>query len=375
MHPQISDIMLAGFLFLVSARFFAVGVSPAISVPIAVVMTVSLAFRRRNPVGVFVVIATAAFIQWLADVQVGPVDLAVLVALYTVAAYGRDRRATIVAGSVAIGGVLLAVARWHANEPLAGMLVPIATIVVALALGDDRRTRQAYFAELEERAERLERERDALEAVAASAERARIARELHDVVAHSLSVMVAQADGASYAVSSDPNRASRAMATVADTGRGALTEMRRLLGVLRPTATSRDLAPQPGVHEIPELVANVRSAGLPVNLVVDGHATELPAGMELAAYRIVQEALTNTLKHSGPGATAKVALHYTDDQLTVHVADDGAGIRQPGNDASGQGLAGMRERASMYGGTLVIGRDLAGGFAVTAQFPLHTATA
>jgi signal transduction histidine kinase len=129
------------------------------------------------------------------------------------------------------------------------------------------------------------------------------------------------------------------------------------------------------VHEIAELVANVRSAGLPVNLVVHGHATELPAGMELAAYRIVQEALTNTLKHSGPGATAEVALHYTDDQLTVHVADDGAGIRTPGDDASGQGLAGMRERASMYGGTLVIGHDLARGFAITAQFPLHTATA
>ena len=375
MHPQISDIMLAGFLFLIAARFFEGDASLAISVPIVAVMTVSLVFRRRYPVGVFAVIAAAAFVQWLANVPVGPVDLAVLVALYTVAAYGDDRRATIAAGSVAIGGVLLAVVRWHGDEPLAGMVVPLAVTAVALALGDDRRTRRAYFSELEERAERLERERDALAAVAASAERARIARELHDVVAHSLSVMVAQADGASYAVGSDPARASRAMATVADTGRGALTEMRRLLGVLRPTATSSDLAPQPGVHEISELIANVRSAGLPVNLVVDGPASELPAGMELAAYRIVQEALTNTLKHSGPGATANVALHYESHQLTVHVADDGAGIRKPGNDAAGQGLAGMRERASMYGGTLRTGRDVAGGFAITAQFPLDTATA
>ncbi len=148
--------------------------------------------------------------------------------------------------------------------------------------------------------------------------------------------------------------------------------MRRLLGVLRPTTTSAELTPQPGVHQIPELVATVRGAGLPVNLVVDGQVTELPAGMELAAYRIVQEALTNTLKHCGPGASANVVLHYEDHQLTVHVDDDGAGIRQPGNDAAGQGLAGMRERAAMYGGTLEAGRDLAGGFAVTAQFPLHT---
>ena len=161
------------------------------------------------------------------------------------------------------------------------------------------------------------------------------------------------------------------MTTVADTGRNALNEMRRLLGVLRPTASSGDLTPQPGVHDIPELVAKVRGAGLPVTLVVDGRVAELPAGMELAAYRIVQEALTNTLKHSGPGASANVALHYAVQQLTVHIDDDGAGIHQPGDDADGQGLAGMRERATMYGGTLRAGRDIAGGFAVTAQFPLH----
>jgi signal transduction histidine kinase len=338
-------------------------------------MTTSLAFRRRYPVGVFATVAGAAFVQWVANVPLSPADFAVLVALYTVAAYGDDRRATITAASIAVGGVVLAVLRWHGERPLASMIVPLAVTAVALALGDDRRTRRAYFAGLEERAERLERERDALAAVAASAERARIARELHDVVAHSLSVMVAQADGASYAVATDPARAGRAMATVADTGRSALTEMRRLLGVLRPTTTGSDLAPQPGVDEIPDLIAKVRGAGLPVNLVVDGCATELPAGMELAAYRIVQEALTNTLKHSGPGATANVALHYERDKLTVQVADDGAGIRKPGDDAGGQGLAGMRERAGMYGGTLRAGRVVEGGFAVTAQFPLDAATA
>lgn len=367
--------MLAGFFLLLGGRFFQGHASIAIAAPIVAVMSASLVFRRRYPTSVFAVVAAAAFVQWLANISLAPVDLAVLVALYTVAAYGRDRWATVAAGSVAVGGVVLAVVRWHGERAVGSMILPAAVTAVALALGDDRRTRRAYFDGLEERAERLERERDALAAVAASAERARIARELHDVVAHSLSVMVAQADGATYALDTDPARAGRAMATVADTGRNALTEMRRLLGVLRPTATGGDLTPQPGVHEIPELVAKVRGAGLPVNLVVDGPTAELPAGMELAAYRIVQEALTNTLKHSGPGATANVALHYDLHQLTVHVQDDGAGIRTPGGDAAGQGLAGMRERATMYGGTFRAGRDVEGGFAVTAQFPLDAATA
>lgn len=374
MHPQIGDAAVAVVFLLFGARLFQGDKPLAISVPIALALTVPLVFRRRYPIGVFAIIAAAAFVQWLSNVPIASADLAVLAALYNVAAYGHDRRATFIAASVTIGGVVLAVARWHGGHPLASMIVPMAVTAVALALGDDRRTRRAYFAGLEERAERLERERDALAAVAASTERARIARELHDVVAHSLSVMVAQADGASYTVGTDPARAGRAMATVADTGRSAMTEMRRLLGVLRPTETGTDLTPQPGVHEIPALVAKVRGAGLPVDLVVDGPARELPAGMELAAFRVVQEALTNTLKHSGPGATANVALHYDRTGLTVHVADDGAGIRRPGNDAAGQGLAGMRERVGMYSGTLRTGPCETGGFTVTAQFPLDPAT-
>jgi signal transduction histidine kinase len=344
--------------------------SLAQSVPIVIALSVPLVLRRRYPVSVFAVVAAGAFLQWMSDIEVKPVDLAVLVALYTVAAYGRDRRAIPVAGLVVVSGVVLAVLRWHGEHPLASTVVPLAVTAVALALGDDRRTRRAHFAELEIRAERLERERDALAAVAASAERARIARELHDVVAHSLSVMVAQADGASYTVATDPARARQAMTTVADTGRSALTEMRRLLGVLRPTSTTGDLAPQPEMDDLPELVAKVQAAGLPVELVIDGPAVDLPAGMELAAYRIVQEALTNTLKHSGPGATAHVAVRYREHRLEIQVEDDGAGIRRPGDDSTGQGLAGMRERTAMYGGSFEAGSRDGGGFAVTAQFPL-----
>jgi signal transduction histidine kinase len=374
-HPQVSDSLLAGFLLLIGLRVFRFETSFALAVPIVIVMTGALVFRRRYPVAVFAVVAGAAFVQWLADVPLGPPDLAILVALYTVAAYGRDRQVALAAGAVTVGGVMLAVGRWHPERLLPSMIVPLAVTAVALAFGDDRRTRREYFAGLEERTERLERERDALAALAASTERSRIARELHDVIAHSLSVMVAQADGASYTVDADPTRARRAMATVADTGRTALTEMRRMLGVLRPTSASGELKPQPGMDELPELLANVRGAGLPVSLVVDGTPTPLPTGMELAAYRIVQEALTNTLKHSGPGASAEVALRYDEHRLTVEVVDDGAGIRKPGDDAAGQGLTGMRERAVMYGGTLRAERRAPGGFSVTAEFPLSATNA
>jgi signal transduction histidine kinase len=357
------------------ARIFAGHQPLTLTIPLLVAMTTPLVMRRRYPALVFVIVAGAAFLQWMANIPVGPWDLAVLVALYTVAADGRDRVTTLAAAAVVLGGAGLAVVRWYGGEPVAGVIVPIAVTAVALALGDDRRTRRAYFAGLEERAERLERESDALAAVAAAAERARIARELHDVVAHSLSVMIAQADGAAYTVGHDPKRAGQAMETVAETGRDALTEMHRLLGVLRSTSSETDLVPQPGVGAIPDLVDKVRGAGLPIGLVIDGAPPELPAGMELAIYRVVQEALTNTLKHTGPGATAQVDLSYGDRTVTVRVTDDGAGVHQPGEATAGQGLAGMRERIAMYGGTLDAAPGPDGGFVVVAGFPLHAAVA
>jgi signal transduction histidine kinase len=374
-HPQVTDAVFA-FVLLLPGLAIVHGDSPvAPSVVIVLVMTGALVVRRRWPIGVYAVVVFAALVQWAANIPVRFQDVTILIALYTVAAYGRSRRATLVAGAVTVGGALLAVVRWHGPHLIGEMIVPTAITFVALALGDDRRTRRAYLAALEERAERLERERGALAAVAASTERARIARELHDVVAHSLSVMVAQSDGAAYTIDGDPQRARRAMETVAETGRDALAEMRRLLGVLRPTQSSGDLLPQPGIGAIPELVDRVRGAGLPIELSIHGRPSLLPAGMELAAYRIVQEALTNTLKHSGPGATASIALRYCDDGLVVEVDDDGVGVPPAGEDSTGQGLVGMRERAAMYGGTLRAGPLPTGGFAVTARFPFEIATA
>lgn len=371
-HPEIGDGLISALLLLLAVPMLR---RPfALSVPVLLLVTIPLAVRRRYPFPVFALVSGGAFVQWAADIPVRFQDVAILIALYTVAAYDENRTARLVAGAVTLGGAVLAVARWHEHHFPAALIAPVALTFLALAFGSDRRSRRAYFAELEERAERLERERDALAQVSAAAERARIAREMHDVIAHSLSVMVAQADGAAYTLDTDAGRAREAMITVAETGRDALTEMRRLLGVLGPTRTSEELAPQPGMDEIPALVARVRNAGLPVELVVDAPTPVLPPGLELAAYRIVQEALTNTIKHSGPGSTARVAVRCRDHELKVQVSDDGAGIRTPGDGSAGRGLAGMRERAALYGGTIHAGPLPTGGFAVAVDFPLEVTT-
>jgi signal transduction histidine kinase len=201
-------------------------------------------------------------------------------------------------------------------------------------------------------------------------ERARIAREMHDVVAHSLSVIVSQAQGGAYVAGSQPERAARALETIAETGREALADMRGLLGVLRADPDAAAPAPedpQPGLADLPELVARVRAAGLPVELTETGTPRRLGAATGLAAYRLVQESLTNTLKHGGPAARAEVRLQWTDEELAVTVTDDGDGPASTG--AGGQGLVGMRERAAVVGGRAEAGPRPGGGFAVTARFP------
>jgi signal transduction histidine kinase len=261
------------------------------------------------------------------------------------------------------------------------LLVPVS----AWVLGDSMGYRRAYSAALEERAARAERERDAQAQVAAAAERARIARELHDVIAHNLSVMVAQADGGRYAFDATPERSRQALAEIGRTGRQALSEMSSLLGVLRADPEAAPLAPAPAADEIAQLVTQAREAGMSVSYAVAGSVRPLPGGLSLAAYRIVQEALTNVRKHAGPGAAAEVRVRYGQDELLVCVADDGLGgaaspsglpryaagapATKPDGDP-GHGLAGMRERAAIYGGTVQARPRPAGGFEVTARLPL-----
>jgi len=304
-----------------------------------------------------------------------PTDIVMLVLLYTVAAY-RPRHASVPALLVCLAGTAVAAATvWM---PLNGPVRQFAQIAFADALfsgcillvwvlGDSMRYRRGYYAGLEDKAARLEAERHAQAKIAAAAERARIARELHDIVAHHVSVMVVQADGARYALRTDPDRAETALTAISATGRQALTEMRRLLGVLRSAGAQNSLAPVPGLGELRELLDQARAAGLEVSYTLSGTPRELPEGAELAAYRVVQESLTNTRKHGGLAATAAVTLRYEPDGLTIEVTDDG--IASPGTEPAGHGLAGMRERIAMYGGTVQAGPLPGGGFGVTARLP------
>ncbi|MFF5856081.1 sensor histidine kinase [Streptomyces sp. NPDC012751] len=343
-----------------------------------------VALRRRLPEPMLLVALVTGLVQLVLDVQTTVADFAMLVITYTVAAVGA-RWSSRLALAVSLCAATVAQIRWPDERTGFAGQVAIAvfqTVPFALAwvLGDSVRTRRAYFAQLEERAARLEREREAQAKVAVAAERARIARELHDVVAHNVSVMVVQADGAAYVMDAAPDQARKALETISSTGRQALAEMRRLLGVLRTGEHQEggEYVPQPDVDQIDDLVEQCRSSGLPVDFKVEGTPRPLPSGVELTAYRIVQEALTNTRKHGGPNTGASVRLVYFDDGLGLLVEDDGKGAphelyEEGGADGRGHGLIGMRERVGMVGGTLDAGPRPGGGFRISALLPLKPA--
>lgn len=222
------------------------------------------------------------------------------------------------------------------------------------------------IAELESQ---LARDTSAERALAASDERARIAREMHDVVAHTLSVVVAQADGGRFAAKTDPAAAARTLDTIAEVSRSALTEMRALLGVLRDSDGEAAMGPQPSLDDIPALVASIRDGGLDVSYVTTGTPRPLPIGVALAFYRIAQEALTNVLKHAGPRVEAFVQLTWEADAVSLTVSDDGRGAAARG-DGDGLGIEGMRERATIFGGSLTAGPKAGGGYLVRARLPL-----
>jgi signal transduction histidine kinase len=357
-HPLLADLLLT----LVLLGICVASASGAEARVFSVAMIVPLAWRRRAPFTVFCLIAAVAFGHWWADVTL-TADVALLVAIYTVAVQ-EPRGRVIAACAILQLGIVLSVLRWaeHAQLPALVMLIGMATAAVVLGL--NFRTRRAYLAALEDRAAQLERERDQQGRLAAAAERARIAREMHDVVAHNLSVMIALADGAGFMSTREPARSADAMEQVSRTGRDALDEMRRLLGVLRDDETTA-LAPQPGLADLDALLERLRAAGLRATLETSGTPVPLGAGAELAVYRLVQEALTNALKHAGPNARATVRLHYDADGVEVDVTDDGHGRARVS--AGGQGLSGMRERAAVYGGGLEAGPVRGGGWRVHAR--------
>ncbi|WP_260477518.1 sensor histidine kinase [Nonomuraea sp. WAC 01424] len=320
---------------------------------------------RSRPLAAFAVVSLVSFGQWLAHVDPMPANLAVMVALWTVASECAFRWA-LAAGLVAELGIFLALVNW--SVATFGMFFSGSIFVVTIWLaGLYANTRRRYLEGLEERAERAERERDQQARMAAAAERTRIARELHDVVAHNVSVMVVQADGAGFALDSDPEQARLAVRNISKTGRAALAEMRRMVGVLRESEDDdTDYTPQPGLGQLEELV---RGAGVPTSLRIGGMPGELPEGQQLAVYRIVQEALTNALKHGGPDVRALVEIDYGGPELVVRVTDDGRGAAAPPS-PDGHGLIGMRERVGMYGGAVSAGPRSGGGFEVLARLPM-----
>ncbi|MCO7274261.1 sensor histidine kinase [Cellulosimicrobium cellulans] len=399
----------------------------------AALLLAPLPWRRSNPLASSITVYSVALVHLLAGYfLIFPADFAVLVALYSVTVYGpRWAHRTAIVSSL-VGAVVLGVALGL----MSGRLTDLATMVfftsafggmtflAVWAFGLVRRSRRETIAALVDRAERLEVERDQQAQIATAAERARIAREMHDIVAHSLSVIIAQADGGRYAAAHDPDAATRALATVSETGRTALADMRRLLGVLRteqprvaappraavgpggtlalpgrgpagappagspygPAAPGHpapasgataalERAPQPDTADLETLVAQVRDSGMRVSFVRVGQARPLPPGAGLTVYRVCQEALTNVLKHAGPDPEVTVVVRWGATTLDLEVEDDGRGASaaaaahqeaRPG----GYGVLGMRERAALFGGSVQVGPRPGGGFRVHLRIPV-----
>jgi signal transduction histidine kinase len=333
-------------------------------------MTLPLAFRRRWPLPVLVLTlfwATVTSAAWdlFDDAAVGMGVL--LVAAYTVAAYRELREA-------AIGGAILlawgAAAMVWDDVPFGDYLFVAIILGGVWAAGRTVRSRRQLAVALADKNVLLEHEQEARAKQAVAEERTRIARELHDVVAHNVSVMVVQAGAERRSLGDHRPETREALEAIEQTGRQALTEMRRLLGMLRKDDDELALAPQPSMEHLELLVSQVREAGMPVELEVEGEPEPLPAGVDLSAYRIVQEALTNALKHAGP-ARALVRVRYRRDELELEILDDGPGpAADATNGAGGHGLIGMRERVSMFGGDLAAGERSSGGYSVHARLPL-----
>jgi signal transduction histidine kinase len=387
-YPLTTDALLAAALLALST-FWLAG-SPFADLRAGLVQTAliaTVAIRRWHPSIVFLIACAIAFAQWLMGFPLLG-DGALLIGLYTVAAHESRIRALAAAGLLE-AGVIMAAVKWApAGNVTHSLLFLTATAIAALFTGLTVASGSRYLAWMDERARRLAIERDQQAAIAAAAERTRIARELHDIVSHSLSVVITLADAAAVVSRSDPDR--EVMAEVSQAGRQALTDMRAMLGVLRtddrPAELPAELAPQPGVPELGVLLERVRATGLAVDFDASGVPFPIGAAAGLTVYRIVQEALTNTIRHAGAGR-ARVAIRYASPVVEVFVADDGAAAVAPNgasNGASngpnarggqpGHGIDGMRERAALHHGTLSAGPAPApeGGWLVSAVLRLDS---
>ena len=370
MDPLVKDGALAGVIaapMLLIALGTALGIIPSkLLTPDLALMTALIApvaFRRRQPllaVSIQVVVVAAGLPFWPDLAERFPVSVSMLLAAYSTAAYSRARLASL--GVVASGSVTLAVATVHGGTGFSFLLLALAWLI-----GNFIRAERLNHALTVERAQQLEREQETGRRAAAAEERARIAREMHDMIAHSVSVMTVQAEAAQRVMSKQPEAAVEAMRAVSASGHQTLAELRRLLGLLGEQETD-SLGPQPGLAEVPSLVDRVRSAGLPVELHLEGEPRSLPPGLDLTAYRVVQEALTNALKHSGRAQT-KVVIRYGEEDIRIEVQDVGRPGWRAGAEGAGRGLVGMRERVAMYGGEMEASPEVR-GFGVRVRLPL-----
>ena len=368
-HPLATDALIAVVLcafvlqdVLGSGDYFTA--SKAIYVPAAILTTLPLAFRRRAPLTVALIVMTIAAAQSIAVGDAHTPDSALpawLLAIYTMAA-GCERGPALVGLAVSMAAGLI----WLGVDDF---LLPVVVFGGAWLAGRFARQTREHARIVEERSEALSRAREADARAAAADERARIARELHDVVGHRVSVMVVQAGAERLALGTERADTPATLRAIEATGRQALAEMRHLLGVMRASETTEEPRPQPSITDLDELLAQVRLAGLDVQLEVEGAPVNVPPGVGLSAYRIVQEALTNVIKHAGP-ARARVRVAYGPADIQVAVTNDSNG-RHPAGEGSGHGLIGMRERAALYGGELEAGRLPGGGFSVRARLPLE----
>jgi signal transduction histidine kinase len=363
---RLLDVLLAGalgaLLLLETASSAGGLVTPAV-----LLAPVALAWRRRQPLLVFLLVFVGAIIA--ANGAPYTTIAAVVVAAYSLGAYYPRRGLSF--GIIAASGTLALVVFGGRLPPMPEDIGPYALLVPFWLAGTAIQSRQVRADAFESKAARLEREQELATQQAMAEERARIARELHDVVAHSVSVMVVQAGAARLILKTAPDRAHEALLSVEASGREAMTELRHLLGVLSEEGDGISLTPQPGLEQVESLVRRVGDAGLPVRLHIEGQPRPLAPGVNLTAYRIVQEALTNALKYAGLART-EVILGYREHELKVEILDEGTGAAPREDEEAGHGLVGMRERVALYGGTLEAGPRLEQGYAVRAWLPCES---
>lgn len=349
----------------------------------AAALIVPLWWRRKAPAVTFFVIAVVSLVQWSLGIWL-QAGISTLVALYSLALYGSLRALVWAAALTFVETTLAVFVLVHVEHPLLGLFFLLGTATAAIAVGLTLRIRRMYLAALEDRARRLEIEHDQQLRLTAAAERSRVAREMHDIVGHNLSVMVGLADGASTLAANRNEQSAEALRILGDTGRQAMGELRSVLGVLREEQDDiRSLSPQPGVRDLDSLLARVRAAGLRVTYRTVGDLDALGTGVQLTVYRIIQEALTNTLKHAGTSSAAEVTVAADAGKVRIRIADagvpPGAPVRaEPGPHASdaGHGLIGVRQRAAMYGGDVTIGpRETGSGWIVDVVLDVPSASA